>query len=241
MPCGEGSDVGCNKIPAERGNDEVDAVDTMAPTLPECAASDNSVPKKAGRVAGPCSKGLLRAERMGRAAVVTLLLGALLAGACQRKTAVEMYVDGFQPRNVRFEVEDLGPLDQDGLAELDRRPDVDGLLTLPPGSCGGAPCRVSLVSVFLDNTGADGTDEPAPVVRLKSPPSRALRLPIAYRGGAIDRGRIGRIRWAVELWPEETSLTATLSSSVQIVDAPAPVSPPPVPPAPAPVEKGLTP
>ena len=174
---------------------------------------------------------------MRRSAVVTLILPALLAAAsCDDKTRVEMFVDGFQPKNVRFEVEDLGALDAAGIAELDRRPDVDGIIPLPPGSCGAA-CRVALVSVFVDNTGQGATDEPAPVVRLRSPANRPLRLPIAYRGGAIDKGRIGRIRWAVEMWPEETSLTATLSSSVQIVDAPIP---PAAPASPSP-EKGPTP
>lgn len=154
---------------------------------------------------------------MPRSAVVTLVLLALLG--CERKTVVEMYVDGFLPKNVRFEVEDLGALDERGIEEIDARPDVDGVLRLAPGSCGG-PCRVALVSVFVHNLGSEATDEPAPVVRLKSPANREVRQPIAYRGGAIDKGRIGRIRWAVEMWPEESALTATLSSSVQIVDAP---------------------
>jgi hypothetical protein len=150
----------------------------------------------------------------------------LLLGACERaETRIEMYVDGFQPKNVRFEVEDLGPLDAAAIAELRKRRDVDGVIALPEGSCAG-PCRAVLVSVFVHNMDRDAMEEPAPVVRIKSPTDRALREPIAYRGGSIDKGRIGRIRWAVQMWPEERALTATLSSSVQIVPPPpsAPVA-----------------
>jgi hypothetical protein len=155
-----------------------------------------------------------------------LALGLLATAGCKRSTPVELFVDGFQPENVRFEIEDQGPLDDKAVEELARRPDVDGALRLPPGSCPG-PCRVAMVSVFVHNTGADS--EAPPVVRLKSPPSRPPRQPIAFRGGTIDKNRYGRIRWVVEMWPEEQSLTATLSKSVFIVDAP----PPPPPPEPA--------
>lgn len=168
---------------------------------------------------------------MLRAAALVFAMPALLAGAaCEKKTVLELYVDGFQPSNVRFELEDLGPLDEAGIRSLDQRPDVDGIMMLPPGSCGNAlgagACRVSLLSVFVHNMGHDATSEPAPVVRLRSPTNRAVRLPIPYRGGAIDKGRIGRIRWAVQMWPEETSLTATLSSSVEVIDPPPSPSPP---------------
>ena len=68
-----------------------------------------------------------------------------------------------------------------------------------------------------------GVGEPLapPVVRLKSPTGKPPRLPIAFRGDEISNGRIGRIRWVVEMWPEEKSLTATLSSSVRLVDTPS--------------------
>ncbi len=152
-----------------------------------------------------------------------------LAG-CKAETRVDMFVDGFQPKNVRFEVEDLGNLDASQLRELDRRPDIDGVLYLPEGSCGG-PCQAAMVSVFVHNLDSDAKVEPAPVIRIKSPANRAVRLPIAFRGGQIEKGRIGRIRWVVEMWPEEKSLTATLSSSVEIVETPPSAARAPEPPA----------
>lgn len=172
---------------------------------------------------------------------LTALLWTLAGTGCKQETRVDMFVDGFQPKNVRFEVEDLGRLDESQLRELDKRPDVDGVLYLPANACGG-PCKAAMVSVFVHNMDADAKVEPAPVIRIKSPPERAARLPIAFRGGQIEKGRIGRIRWVVEMWPEEQSLTATLSSSVQIVETPNATpnaTPPPASapaPAPAPVE-----
>ena len=161
-------------------------------------------------------------------------LALLALCACKEQTKVELYVDGFQPENVRFELEDLGALDRAAIDALKKRPDVDGVLALPDGSCNG-PCRVALVSVFVHNMQPGAEKEPAPVVRLKSPTNRDQRHPIAFRGGAIDKGRVGRIRWAVEMWPEEKALTATLSSSVELIDNPtAPPPAPPVPPTPVP-------
>jgi hypothetical protein len=156
---------------------------------------------------------------------------AALSG-CKAETRVDMFVDGFQPKNVRFEVEDLGNLDASQLRALDKRPDVDGVLYLPAGSCSG-PCKAAMVSVFVHNMDSDAKVEPAPVIRIKAPASRASRLPIAFRGGQIEKGRIGRIRWVVEMWPEEQSLTATLSSSVEIVETPTSAPRTPAPPTPA--------
>lgn len=154
-----------------------------------------------------------------------LALGLFAWTACKAETRVDMFVDGFQPKNVRFETEDLGALDHAQLKALDARPDVDGVLYLPPGACGG-PCKAAMVSVFVHNMDADAKVEAAPVVRLKTPPNRERRLPIAFRGGQIEKGRVGRIRWVVEMWPEEQSLTATLSSSVTLVETPqAPQTP----------------
>lgn len=164
---------------------------------------------------------LTRASTRGAA----LALALMAAVACTRPTAVEVFVDGFEPENVRFEVEELGARSQEELGELSRRGDIDGLLLLPPGSCAG-PCRAAIVSIFVHNRG--GPEAP-PVVRLKSPPGKASRAPIAFRGGEIDHGRVGRIRWIVELWPEETRLTATISSSVMLVSPPPEMPPPPAP------------
>ena len=144
-------------------------------------------------------------------------LGALSA-ACTKETPLDLYVDGFAPDNVRFEVEDLGPVDDVAFQELRRRPDIDGSLPLPAGACGG-PCRAAILSVFVHNKGPQ--PEAAPVVRLDAPIGKPARLPIRYGHSEITQGRIGRIRWLVSMYPEETRLTATVSSSVFIVDAPA--------------------
>ncbi|MBI1945731.1 MAG: hypothetical protein HYS27_08545 [Deltaproteobacteria bacterium] len=153
-------------------------------------------------------------------AALSLALAALM-GACPKETAVDVYVDGFEPENVRFEVEELGARSHTELTELARRGDIDGLVLLPAGACGGS-CRAAIVSIFVHNRG--GAEAP-PVVRLKSPEGKAARQPIAFRGDEITHGRVGRIRWIVELWPGEQRLTATLSSSVRLVDLP-PTQPP---------------
>jgi hypothetical protein len=150
--------------------------------------------------------------------VVGVASGGAAAGGCPGETPVHLYVDGFEPDHVRFETEDLGPQTPAQLDDLARRPDVDGAQRLPPGSCPDR-CRAALVTVFVHNRGAQ--PEPPPVVRLDAPPGRPRRLPIAFRDTQIERGRIGRIRWLVELWPEEQTLTATLSSSVRLEVAPA--------------------
>jgi hypothetical protein len=172
----------------------------------------------------------------------SMLLGcacALLA-SCKTETPLELYVDGFVPEHVRFEVQDLGALDDKSFAELNARPDLDGAAPLPAGTCGG-PCRAAIFTVFVHNKA--GQPEAAPVVRLDVPLGKPARHPIAYRGGEIGPGRIGRVRWLVSLYPEERGLTATLSSSVFLVNAP-PSTPPSTPPAttpPAPAEKDPTP
>ena len=157
-----------------------------------------------------------------------LVLHVGVAASCTPKTEVELYVDGFQPKNVRFEVEDQGPMTKEQLDSLAKRRDVDGASRLPDGACGG-PCRVAIVSVFVHNLGADAQPEPPPVIRLKTPPGKPERQPIAYRGDEISKGRIGRIRWVVEMWPEEKALTAVLSSSVRLFDAPSTPVPQPQP------------
>ena len=61
--------------------------------------------------------------------------------------------------------------------------------------------------------------------RLAVPPGKERRLPIAFTGSDVDPGRTGRIRWLVEMYPEEKDLTATLSSSVRFdvtTNAPTP-------------------
>lgn len=152
-------------------------------------------------------------DRMRAAVPLCALLTSLVAAGCTPAVPVELYVDGFNPEQVSFDVESLGALDDQALREVRRRPDVDGAMVLPPGSCAG-PCRAVLVSVFVTNRSA--TPEPPPVVRLDVPAGKDRRLPIAFSAAAIDPGRVGRVRWLVQLWPEETSLTATMSSSVAL-------------------------
>lgn len=154
-----------------------------------------------------------------RGAALAASLAAVLAlgAGCRKQTDVDVYVDGFEPENVRFEVEQLGARTHQELTAISHRGDIDGLMLLPGGACGD-PCRAVIVSIFVHNRG--GAEAP-PVVRLKVPNGKAARQPIAFRGGEISHGRVGRIRWVVELWPEEQKLTATLSSSVRLVEPPA--------------------
>jgi len=171
----------------------------------------------------------------GPAALLAALVLAPVAmsAGCSKAPPVTLWVDGFAPENVSFDVIDLGPLDDAALAAQKARPDVDGVMALPPGSCPG-PCRAAQVSVFVANRGT--TPEPPPVIRLDAPTGKARRLPIAFRVPQVDPGRTGRVRWVVQLWPEEQQLTATLSSSValdvKVSSPPSPTSPPISPPPP---------
>lgn len=142
-----------------------------------------------------------------------LLLAVVALAGCPKETPVMVWVDGFQPENVRFEVQDLGEQTPAELLALKARPDIDGALLLPAGSCPSS-CKAAIVSIFVTNKGSE--KQPSPVVRLASPPGKERRLPIAFRANDIDPGRIGRIRWLVEMYPEEQELTATLSSSVRL-------------------------
>ena len=156
------------------------------------------------------------------------LLAAAVVSGCTEPTKVDVFVKGFDPERVRFEVDDKGVLGAEALHALVRRGDIDGSLLLPPGTCDGG-CRVAIVSIFAKNSGA-GAEAP-PVVRLESPEGRPARMPIAFRGGEISPGRTGRIRWVVEMWPGEQHLVTTLSSSVfltpQVSAAPSDAAPSP--------------
>jgi hypothetical protein len=136
---------------------------------------------------------------------------AVLATGCDEAPPLTLWVDGFAPEQVSFEVKDLGPLDDVGIATARREQAADGVMRLPPGSCPDR-CRVAEVTVFITNRTAN--PEAPPVVRLTAPPEKPRRLPIAFSGARIDPGRTGRVRWLVELWPGEARLEATLSSSV---------------------------
>jgi len=159
---------------------------------------------------------------------------AVLAAGCDEAPPLTLWVDGFAPEHVSFEVKDLGPLDEPAIAATRRERAADGVMRLPPGSCPDR-CRVAEVTVFVTNRTA--SPEAPPVVRLTAPAEKPRRLPIAFGGARIDPGRTGRVRWLVELWPGEARLEATLSSSVGFdvttTTSPAP-PPPPSPPADAP-------
>ncbi len=178
-------------------------------------------------------------SRQVGASLVASLVRAALAAAVFATTAckpgappIELYADGIDPQRVRFEVEDLGAPGHDALNALAARGDVDGKLLLPDTACDG-PCRAALVSVFITNDAPAGsavsgsavsgrapTPLAPPVIRLDAPAGKPARGAFAFRGAEISPGRIGRIRWIVELWPDEKALTATLSSSVFLVDDP---------------------
>ena len=58
------------------------------------------------------------ADAVRDAALVVVAVSVL---ACKPKTDVEMWVDGFQPKNVRFEIEDKGPMSKPDIDELAKR------------------------------------------------------------------------------------------------------------------------
>ncbi len=158
---------------------------------------------------------------------VALVVGCLVA-ACSPAPPLSLWVDGFAPEHVSFEVKDVGRLDDSALEARRQERAADGVLRVPAGSCPQG-CRVAEVTVFVANRTAH--PEAPPVVRLRSPFGRERRLPIAFGGAKIDPGRTGRVRWLVQLWPEEQALEATVSSSVgvAITASPAAAATPPAP------------
>lgn len=155
-----------------------------------------------------------------RSVLLLFSLVACLTAACSPAPPLSLWVDGFAPEHVSFEVNDLGRLDDVGLEARRRERAADGVMRVPAGSC-PQRCRVAEVTVFVANR--TGHPEAPPVVRLRAPTGRERRLPIAFGNAQIDPGRTGRIRWLVQMWPEEHDLEATLSSSVGL-DITAPPS-----------------
>ncbi len=137
------------------------------------------------------------------------VVAVLLCAAC-KQTPVTLWVDGFVPEHISFDVKDLGTVDDAALAA---RADIDGVLRLPEGACVAA-CEASEISVYIHNR----TTEPMapPVIRLDVPDGKPRRLPLAVRAVQIDPGRTGRLRFVVFRWPDEKQLTATLSQSVAV-------------------------
>jgi hypothetical protein len=124
-----------------------------------------------------------------------------------------LVVSGFPLESVDIHSKMLGVLDENALGALASDPAVDGILRLADGSCESG-CRFAELSVYVTNT----TDVPLapPVVRTRAIEGRPARAPLAFRAKEISPGRTGRIRVVVELWPEERTLEAHLSSSVFI-------------------------
>jgi hypothetical protein len=150
--------------------------------------------------------------RMISVVVVLLLMGLVPAtqSACD-DVEPRLVVSGFPLESVDVESKLLGVLDEGALTVLRMERGIDGVLRLPDGSCDGQ-CRFAELSVYVTNTTA--APLAPPVVRTRTVEGRPARAPLAFRAKEISPGRTGRIRVVVELWPEERSLEAHLSSSV---------------------------
>jgi hypothetical protein len=147
-------------------------------------------------------------QRMSAGALVM----ALLLSSCS--PPLELFVAGFAPENVQVSVTDVGRLtDEQWLASKSSR-DIDGRLRVAPGSCGDKPCRVAEVTVLVTNRSS--SPEAPPVLRLQAPDGRPSRPPVAFGAAEISPFQVGRLRWLVELYPDEAALTAVLSSSVYV-------------------------
>lgn len=149
-----------------------------------------------------------------------LLFGllALLASGCQRDVEVRLVLPegntgGLSRQDVILEARDLG---RPPLALLERRAragDIDGERLLDDSACDG-PCRALEVTLFVTNRGA--VSAAPPVVRLSSPPGRPARPPVALTAHEISKGRAGRIRFLLSLWPEEQRVEVRPSPSAFI-------------------------
>lgn len=145
------------------------------------------------------------------------LCGVLLTLGCDGCSAPDtnLAVRGLSAEDTSVRVKYLGPLTEEALAARRVEPDVDGVLRLPAGSCASTPigrCAFAELSVYLKNTSEDALAPP--VVRTRAPKGRARRQPLALRAKEVSPGRTGRIRWLVELWPEERKLEVEVSGSV---------------------------
>ena len=145
------------------------------------------------------------ATELTRAAAFGVGLLAMVAlASCDDAPPVLVWVDGFAPDHVTFDVEDLGALDDAALAARAKSADIDGVSRVNAGACAaekGGVCRAALLTVFVNNRGTEPI--PPPVVRLAVPQGQSPRLPIAFGAHQIDRGRTGRVRSIVQLYPGE--------------------------------------
>ena len=139
-------------------------------------------------------------------------LALAFAGCNKLETQAEVY--GFNPDDVRFEMTELGLLNETQRQALMKEPDVDGHAFLNADNCDGQECRVVELKVFVYNPSSEAIAPP--VLRLKSPTSRAARLPVASRIKEVLAKRRVKIRWLVSLWPEEEKLEVSLTPSVFI-------------------------
>jgi hypothetical protein len=151
-----------------------------------------------------------------RSTALLLCLSSPWLSSCS--PPLELFVAGFAPENVQVSVTDVGRLTEEQWQESKSSRDIDGRLRVATGSCGDKPCRVAEVSVMVTNRSP--SPEAPPVLRLQAPAGRPPRAAVAFGSAEISPFQVGRLRWLVELYPDENALTAVLSSSVYVTVGP---------------------
>ncbi|MCP4503589.1 MAG: hypothetical protein GY822_26960 [Deltaproteobacteria bacterium] len=141
----------------------------------------------------------------------TLLLFLFLSGSACESVDLSATHTGFEDDTVDIMIRPLGKLSQKEFEVWRNKIDVEQALRLPAKSCEG-DCRFALLTVYVENR--TSASFAPPVVRLDAPKNRVPRGAIAFGVDEISPGRKGRLRWLVELWPEEKSLSANISSSI---------------------------
>jgi hypothetical protein len=130
---------------------------------------------------------------------------------CEREVTPRLATSGIARDAVQIDVKPLGKLTDEEVANRRSTLGVDGVYRVPAGSCEG-PCDWAQVSLYVENKTSERMAPP--VVRVDAPRGKPLRPPLGLGADRIDPGRIGRIRWLIEMYPEEENVDIRLSSSV---------------------------
>ena len=146
-----------------------------------------------------------------RLLVAIVTAETLSAAGCDREVTPRLATSGIDREGVQIDIKPLGKLTDEEVANKSGTLGVDGTYRVPAGTCEDT-CDWAQVSVYIENK----TAEPMapPVIRVDTPAGQPKRPPLGLGAASIDPGRIGRIRWLIELYPEEANVDIRLSSSV---------------------------
>jgi hypothetical protein len=146
--------------------------------------------------------------RLGALALVITVVALV---GCEREVAPRLATSGIDREAVQIDIKALGKLTEQEIADKRAYLGIDGIYRVAAGTCSDG-CDWAQVSVYIENRSTERMAPP--VVRVDTPKGKPIRPPLGLGADRIDPGRIGRIRWLIEMYPEEQNVDIRLSSSV---------------------------